>query len=56
VDRIEHIEIFLYRIPLNVPVSDAKVLTGRQKALSHVAMLTASIETVNGARGNPRVV
>jgi len=51
VDPIKHVEISLYQIPLKKPVSDAKVLTGRQKSLTHVAMLTATIETVNGARG-----
>jgi L-alanine-DL-glutamate epimerase-like enolase superfamily enzyme len=51
VDRIEHVEVALYEVPLSTPVSDAKVLTGRQKALSHLAMLTACIETVNGGCG-----
>lgn len=50
-DPIRTAEVALYQVPLAKAVSDAKVLTGRQKALSHVDMLTATIETVNGARG-----
>jgi len=51
VDRIERVEVSLYQVPLRKSVSDAKVLTGRQKPLSHVALLTASLETGHGARG-----
>jgi len=51
VDPIKHVEVALYQVPLGKAVSDAKVLTGRQRPLSHVGMLTATIETVNGARG-----
>jgi len=50
-DPIKTVEIALYQVPLKNPVSDAKVLTGRQKPLAHVDMLTATLETVNGARG-----
>lgn len=50
-DPIKYIEISLCRVPLRHAVSDAKVLTGRQKPLSHVDMLTAEIETVNGEKG-----
>lgn len=50
-DRIKHVEVSLYQVPLKSPVSDAKVLTGRQRPLSHVAMLVATIETANGVRG-----
>ena len=50
-DRVKHVEVSLLEVPLARPVADAKVLTGRQKALSHVSMLTATIETDNGARG-----
>jgi L-alanine-DL-glutamate epimerase-like enolase superfamily enzyme len=51
VDRIQRVEVALYQVPLKVAVSDAKVLTGRQRPLSHIGLLIASIETVNGARG-----
>jgi L-alanine-DL-glutamate epimerase-like enolase superfamily enzyme len=50
-DRIRQVEVSLYQVPLARAVSDAKVLTGRQRPVSHVALLTADIETVNGARG-----
>ncbi|MGC1457633.1 MAG: mandelate racemase/muconate lactonizing enzyme family protein, partial [Steroidobacteraceae bacterium] len=50
-DLITQVEIALYQVPLTKAVSDAKVLTGRQKPLSHVGMLVATIETANGARG-----
>jgi L-talarate/galactarate dehydratase len=51
VDAIKQVEIGLFQVPLKRAVSDAKVLTGRQKPLSDVAMLTAEIETADGARG-----
>lgn len=50
-DPIKTVEVALYQIPLKQPLSDAKVLTGRQKPLAQVDMLTATIETVHGARG-----
>lgn len=50
-DPIKAVEISLCRVPLQRPVSDAKVLTGRQKPLSHVDLLTATIETAQGASG-----
>ena len=50
-DRIAHVDVALYQVPLKKPASDAKVLTGRQRPLSHISLLVAEIETVNGARG-----
>lgn len=50
-DAIKQVEVSLCRVPLSQPVSDAKVLTGRQKALTHVDMLTAIIETSHGETG-----
>ncbi len=44
-DRIEWIGLRLVFLPLATPVSDAKVLTGRQKPLTHVALLFAEIAT-----------
>jgi L-alanine-DL-glutamate epimerase-like enolase superfamily enzyme len=38
-------------LPLDRPISDAKVLTGRQKPLTEVAMLFAEIESAEGHRG-----
>ncbi len=50
-DPIRHVEISLCRVPLRQAVSDAKVLSGRQKPLSQVALLTAEIETAHGQQG-----
>ena len=50
-DPIASVEVSLHQVPLKVPVSDAKVLTGRQRPLTHVDLLAASIETRHGARG-----
>lgn len=51
VDPIKRLEVALYQVPLKHAVSDAKVLTGRQKPLSHIGMLTVTLETVHGAQG-----
>jgi hypothetical protein len=51
VDPIASVEVSLHQVPPTVPVSDAKVLTGRQRALAHVDLLAATIETRHGARG-----
>ena len=40
-DRIEHVKLSLAFLPLATPVSDAKVLTGRQKPLRKSAPGTA---------------
>lgn len=50
-DRISAIDISLVWLPLSQPISDAKVLTGRQKPLTQVAMLFAEIRTEDGATG-----
>jgi L-alanine-DL-glutamate epimerase-like enolase superfamily enzyme len=50
-DRIERIALSLAILPLKVPVSDAKVLTGRQRPLREVALLFASIESAQGHKG-----
>ncbi len=41
----------LVYVPLRAPASDAKVLTGRQRPLDRVAILTAEIATADGHRG-----
>ncbi len=38
-------------LPLATPISDAKVLTGRQKPMTEVAMLLAEVHTGDGHRG-----
>lgn len=50
-DKITRIDVSLVFLPLERPISDAKVLTGRQKPLTQVAMLFAEIETAEGRSG-----
>ena len=50
-DRIEWIQLSLVFLSLATPISDAKVLTGRQKPLTEIAFLFAEIETKDGHSG-----
>ena len=50
-DRIEWIALSLAFLPLKAAISDAKVLTGRQKPLTEVAFVFAEIETREGHGG-----
>lgn len=50
-DRIEWIKVSLVYLPLATPVSDAKVLTGRQKPLTEIAFIFAEIRTRDGHDG-----
>lgn len=50
-DRIAWIKLSLILLPLKTPISDAKVLTGRQRPLTEVAMLFAEIESEGGHSG-----
>jgi len=50
-DRIEWIALSLVFLPLKTPISDAKVLTGRQKPLTEVAFVFAEVETREGHQG-----
>ncbi|MFW6166349.1 MAG: enolase, partial [Ralstonia sp.] len=50
-DRIEHIRIRSVFLPLANPISDAKVLTGRQKPMTEIAILFVEIGTADGHRG-----
>jgi L-talarate/galactarate dehydratase len=50
-DRIEWIQLSLVLLPLARPISDAKVLTGRQQPLTEIAFLFAEIETREGHAG-----
>ena len=50
-DAICWVKITAVTLPLKKSVSDAKVLTGRQKPLNDVALLFAEIETKYGYRG-----
>jgi L-talarate/galactarate dehydratase len=50
-DAISGVTLSLAYLPLAAPVSDAKVLTGRQKPLTEVAFLFAEIRTESGCDG-----
>lgn len=50
-DRISGVWLSLVYLPLTAPISDAKVLTGRQKPLTQVAVLFARITTEAGHEG-----
>ena len=50
-DRIEWVKVSLAFLPLATPVSDAKVLTGRQKPLTEVALVFSEIRTRDGFEG-----
>jgi L-alanine-DL-glutamate epimerase-like enolase superfamily enzyme len=50
-DRIAWVRVSSCYLPLATPISDAKVLTGRQKPMTEVAMLFAEIETTDGHNG-----
>ncbi len=50
-DRIESVRLSSCYLPLATPISDAKVLTGRQKPMTEVAMLFAQVRTEGGHEG-----
>ena len=50
-DRIESITLSSVTLPLPNPISDAKVFTGRQRAMTEVAFLFADIRTEGGLEG-----
>nr|WP_220449329.1 mandelate racemase/muconate lactonizing enzyme family protein [Nonomuraea longispora] len=50
-DRIRHVTLSSVTLPLDVPVSDAKVLTGRQKPMTEIVFLFAEITTDEGRHG-----
>ncbi|SFJ27618.1 L-alanine-DL-glutamate epimerase [Amycolatopsis sacchari] len=51
VDRVTGVRVSSVTLPLPVPISDAKVLTGRQRPMTEVAMLFAEITTEAGLEG-----
>ncbi len=51
VDRIAHLKLSSITLPLATPISDAKVLTGRQKPMTEVAFLFVEVTTENGHSG-----
>jgi len=50
-DRIAWIKVSSCYLPLANPISDAKVLTGRQKPMTEVVILFVEIETADGHQG-----
>ncbi|MDP3795610.1 MAG: mandelate racemase/muconate lactonizing enzyme family protein [Polaromonas sp.] len=50
-DRITWVRLSSCYLPLATPISDAKVLTGRQKPMTEIAVLFAEIETAGGHQG-----
>lgn len=51
VDRITSVRVSSCYLPLATPISDAKVLTGRQKPMTEIAMLFAEVRTASGHEG-----
>ena len=51
VDLVRHVKLSTARLPLAVPISDAKVFTGRQKPMTEVVFLFAEITTEQGHSG-----
>lgn len=50
-DRISWIRLSSVYLPLATPISDAKVLTGRQRPMTEIAFLFAEIGAESGQRG-----
>lgn len=50
-DKISWVKISHVLLPLKTPISDAKVLTGRQKPMTEVSFLFVEIETQEGHAG-----
>src|SRR3954447_24274586 len=50
-DRIRHLRISSITLPLSTPISDAKVLTGRQRPMTEVALLVVEVTTNEGCGG-----
>jgi L-alanine-DL-glutamate epimerase-like enolase superfamily enzyme len=50
-DRIHHLRLSSVVLPLDQPISDAKVLTGRQKPMTEIVLLFAEIATQDDQHG-----
>ncbi len=50
-DQIAWVKLSLTYLPLAAPISDAKVLTGRQKPLTEIAFIFCEIRTRDGQEG-----
>jgi L-alanine-DL-glutamate epimerase-like enolase superfamily enzyme len=50
-ERIVWLQVASCRLPLATPISDAKVLTGRQKPMTEIALLFVRVQTSEGHEG-----
>lgn len=50
-ETVSWIKLHSVYLPLTNPISDAKVLTGRQKPMTEIAILFCEVETSEGQRG-----
>ena len=50
-DRIRHVKLSTLTLPLDTPISDAKVLTGRQKPMTEIVFLFVEIDTESDQHG-----
>lgn len=50
-DSIQSVELATLSIPLVQPMSDAKVLTGRQRPMAEISVLLAEVHTAHGLYG-----
>jgi L-alanine-DL-glutamate epimerase-like enolase superfamily enzyme len=50
-DRIRHVKLSTLTLPLDTPISDAKVLTGRQKPMTEIVFLFVEIATEQDRHG-----
>jgi L-alanine-DL-glutamate epimerase-like enolase superfamily enzyme len=50
-DQISWLRVSACQLPLPMPISDAKVLTGRQKPMTEVAMLFVELQSKDGQEG-----
>ena len=50
-DAVRSVELAVLAVPLAQPMSDAKVLTGRQRPMAEISVLLAEIRTAHGLYG-----
>jgi L-alanine-DL-glutamate epimerase-like enolase superfamily enzyme len=50
-DRIRRVDLSSVTLPLDTPISDAKVLTGRQRPMTEIVLLFAEVHTDQGHHG-----
>jgi L-alanine-DL-glutamate epimerase-like enolase superfamily enzyme len=50
-DAVTSVELAILSVPLAAPMSDAKVLTGRQRPMAEISVLLAEVRTAQGRYG-----